>query len=86
VSARIIPRSPPSWDVAWCALQNGTGSPMSTTADNQTAIVWGLGAEKSGQLIAFDGDTGKQLYASDSVTGVSNSLISMCRMLPSLAQ
>jgi len=59
---------------------------MSTTADNQTAIVWGLGAEKSGQLIAFDGDTGKQLYASDSVTGVSNSLISMCRMLPSLAQ
>ncbi len=45
---------------------------MSTTADNQTAIVWGLGAEKSGQLIAFDGDTGKQLFASDSVTGVRN--------------
>ena len=43
---------------------------MATTADNKTALVWGLGAEKSNQLKAFDGDTGKQLFASEAVPGV----------------
>jgi hypothetical protein len=70
MSIRLIPGSPPSWDVAWCAAQDGTGSPMSTSADNQTAIVWGLGAETSNQLKAFDGDTGELLFASEAVPGV----------------
>ena len=70
MSIKLISGSPPSWDVAWCAVQNGTGSPMSTTADNQTAIVWGLGAETSNQLKAFDGDTGALLFTSEAVPGV----------------
>ena len=43
---------------------------MATTADNKTAVVWGLGSETSNQLTAFDGDTGRQLYASAAVPGV----------------
>ena len=44
---------------------------MATTADNKTAVVWGLGSETSNQLTAFDGDTGRQLFASAAVPGVS---------------
>ena len=71
MSIKLIPGSPPSWETAWCAVQNGTGSPMSTSADNQTAVVWGLGAETSNQLKAFNGDTGELLFTSEAVPGVS---------------
>jgi len=43
---------------------------MATTADNKTAVVWGIGSETSNQLTAFDGDTGQQLFASAAVPGV----------------
>lgn len=56
--------NPPTIAVAWCARQNGQGSPMVTTSDGTNdAIVWGIGAEGAQRLIGFDGDTGQVLYA-----------------------
>ena len=62
--------APPTITTAWCATQNGTGSPMVTTLDGQRgAIVWSVGAEGDEQLHGFDGDTGNQLVGVD--TGLS---------------
>ncbi len=47
---------------AWCATQNGTGSPMVTQAGDQV-IVWGVGAEGDSRLHGFDGDTGDPIFA-----------------------
>ena len=56
---RIGAASPPTLATAWCASQNGLGSPMVTTTDGHAeAIVWSVGAEGDGRLHAFDGDTG----------------------------
>jgi len=47
---------------AWCAAQNGTGSPIVTTTDgHQNPVVWSLGAEGDQLLHGFDGETGKPL-------------------------
>jgi hypothetical protein len=47
--------------VAWCATQNGSGSPIATKAGDQV-IVWGLGAEGDNRLHGFDGDTGTPIF------------------------
>jgi len=59
---RIGAASPPTITTAWCASQNGLGSPMVTTTDGHAeAIVWSVGAEGDGRLHAFDGDTGREI-------------------------
>jgi hypothetical protein len=64
VAIRIGAANPPTINVAWCATQGGTGSPMVTTTDGSAnAIVWGLGAGSSQRLMGFDGDTGAVIFA-----------------------
>ena len=59
---RIGAASPPTVTTAWCASQNGLGSPMVTTIDGHAeAVVWSVGAEGDGRLHAFDGDTGGEI-------------------------
>jgi outer membrane protein assembly factor BamB len=61
-AVRISAASPPTLVTAWCASQNGLGSPMVTTTDGHgQAVVWSLGAEGDGRLHAFDGDTGAEI-------------------------
>ncbi len=63
-AVRIIAGTPPSVETAWCAAQNGQGSPMVTTTDGHSeAIVWSVGAEGDNRLHGFDGDTGQVVYA-----------------------
>jgi PQQ enzyme repeat len=63
VAVRISASSPPQISTAWCARENGRGSPMVTTTDGHAeAIVWGVGAESSNRLMGFDGDTGQVLF------------------------
>ena len=63
-AVRIVPGAPPTVQTAWCAKQNGKGSPMVTTiGGHQEAIVWSVGAEGDNRLHGFDGDTGKIVYA-----------------------
>jgi hypothetical protein len=62
-AVRITPGAPPTAAVAWCARQNGMGSPMVTTTDGRAnAIVWSVGAEGDGRLRGFDGDGGQVVY------------------------
>jgi hypothetical protein len=62
-AVRIIPGAPPTVQTAWCARQNGKGSPMVTTTDgHKEAIVWSVGAEGDNRLHGFDGDTGRIIY------------------------
>ena len=64
VAIRIGATAPPQISVAWCARQNGRGSPIVTTTDGRSnAIVWAVGAESSNRLVGFDGDTGQVLFA-----------------------
>jgi outer membrane protein assembly factor BamB len=61
---KISATSPPTLAVAWCAGQDGFGSPIVTTTDGRSdAIVWWLTAEGSNQLMGFDGETGKKIFA-----------------------
>ena len=63
VAIKIGAANPPTISVAWCARQNGAGSPMVTTTDGTAnAIVWGLGSEGNQRLTGFDGDTGQVVY------------------------
>jgi len=76
VAVKISAANPPAPTVAWCARQNGAGSPMVTTTDGHAeAIVWGLGATSSNRLMAFDGDTGAVIFnggaAGDVMTATS---------------
>jgi len=60
---KISAASPPEVTVAWCAAQNGRGSPIVTTTDGRSeAIVWSLGAEGASRLVGFDGDTGQTVF------------------------
>ena len=45
-----------------CANIEGSGSPIATTADNKTAVVWAAGSGTANELFALDVDTGEQLY------------------------
>ena len=64
-AVKITAGSPPTLAVAWCATQNGSGSPMVTVSNDQggDAVVWIVGAEGSNQLQGFDGDTGAVVRA-----------------------
>ena len=63
-AVRITPGNPPTVKTAWCAQQNGAGSPMVTTIDGHSeAIVWSVGAEGDNRLHGFDGDTGQIIFA-----------------------
>jgi hypothetical protein len=63
---------------AWCATQNGKGSPFYTDDGSGTqGLVWGIGAEGGNQLFAFDADTGAVVFdgskkASDQMSQVSH--------------
>jgi hypothetical protein len=59
-----ISGSPPSFQTAWCATQNGRGSPIVTSTDGRAnAIVWSIGSEGDNRLHGFDGDTGQVVFA-----------------------
>jgi hypothetical protein len=64
--------------MAWCANQNGAGSPFYTDdGTGKQGLVWGIGAEGSNQLFAFDADTGAivfdgSMHASDQMSQVSH--------------
>src|SRR5262249_1544436 len=63
VGLKLGAASPPTVTTAWCADQNGEGSPMVTTPDGKKDfIVWALGAEGDQRLHGFDGDTGSEVY------------------------
>ena len=60
---RIAAGSPPQLSVAWCAQENGRGSPIVTTTDGRAnPIVWAVGAEGDNRLHGFRGDTGAALF------------------------
>jgi hypothetical protein len=62
-AVKIVPGSPPTMQVAWCAAQSGKGSPIVTSTDGQSEVmVWSLGAEGDNQVHGFDGDTGAALF------------------------
>jgi hypothetical protein len=66
-AVKIVPGSPPTVATAWCALNDGAGSPMVTTSDGHSdAIVWDMGSEIGDHLTAFDGDTGEVVSFTDS--------------------
>ena len=63
-AVRITATSPPGIATAWCASQNGLGSPMVTSTDGRSqVIVWSVGAEGDNRLHGFDGDTGRVVFA-----------------------
>ena len=56
-------RSPPTINVAWCADNEGRGSPIVTTTDGRSeAVIWTTGAFNSNRLHGFDGETGEVLF------------------------
>jgi hypothetical protein len=64
VAIKIGAAAPPTISVAWCADNQGQGSPMVTTVDGKAeAVVWSVGAEGSKRLHGFNGDTGAVVYA-----------------------
>ncbi|HEY6002588.1 MAG TPA: hypothetical protein VIV57_06915 [Anaeromyxobacter sp.] len=84
-AVRITATTPPAVVTAWCAKQNGQGSPMVTTTDGSAqAIVWSVGAEGDQRLHGFDGDTGQVVFAGG---GAGDTLGSVRRMsTPMLAK
>ncbi len=64
VALRIGAAAPPTISVAWCADNQGDGSPMVTTVDGiSQPVVWTAGSETTNRLHAFDGETGRVLFA-----------------------
>ncbi len=63
VALRIGASSPPTITVAWCADNQGRGSPIVTTSDGSSeAVVWTTGAEVSKRLHGYDGENGELLF------------------------
>jgi hypothetical protein len=63
VAFRIGATNPPSINVAWCANNQGRGSPIATTPDGTSqVVVWAIG-NTGNRLHGFDGDTGAMVYA-----------------------
>jgi hypothetical protein len=65
----------PTMSVAWCADNQGEGSPTVTTSDGtKDALVWTAGAEASNQLHAWDALTGAPVFTGggtgDSMSGL----------------
>lgn len=68
---RLLPGSPPSFKVAWCANQTGAGSPVATSPDGTTEpVVWVVGAGGNNALQAYAGATGLPLYNSVNLSTV----------------
>ncbi|PWU21953.1 MAG: hypothetical protein C5B49_01785 [Bdellovibrio sp.] len=64
VAMQVSAQNPPTLSIAWCASQNGAGSPIVTSPDGVSSfIVWGLGAEGDNRLHGFDGATGQVIFA-----------------------
>jgi hypothetical protein len=64
VALKIAASAPPTFSVAWCANNNGYGSPIVTTTDGTSQpVVWSVGAAGDNLLHAFDGETGNVLFA-----------------------
>src|SRR5229473_403315 len=64
VALRIGASAPPTISVAWCADNQGRGSPIVTTTNGSSEpVVWTVGGEASNRLHAFDGETGSLLFA-----------------------
>jgi hypothetical protein len=64
IALKISATAPPTITTAWCADNLGGGSPAVTTTDGAAnAIVWTAGAEYTNQMHAYDGETGRLLYA-----------------------
>ena len=64
IALRIGATSPPTIDVAWCAENEGRGSPIVTTTDGSSEpVVWAVGSESSNRLHGFNGVTGEALFA-----------------------
>ena len=58
----------PSGAFAWCATQNGRGSPIESSTDGlNDALVWAVGSEGDNRLRAFDADTGAVVFTSDAM-------------------
>ncbi len=63
VAVRIVPGAPPTLQLAWCAGNAQSGSPIATTTDGTSEpIVWAVGAESDQRLHGYDGDTGAVIY------------------------
>jgi hypothetical protein len=72
VALLIGAASPPTLGVAWCANNQGRGSPIVTTTDGQSeAVVWAVGST-SNRLHGFDGDTGAVVFAGGGAGDVIN--------------
>ncbi len=70
----IIDGAPPTIQVAWCADNDGHGSPMATSSDGVSdAILWTTG-DSSGRLRAYDGVTGTVLFDGGDTTGTMSGL------------
>ena len=60
----IAAGAPPTLRLAWCAAENGRGSPIITTTDGKAnPIVWAVGAEGDNRLHGFRGDTGAVVFS-----------------------
>ena len=71
-AVKINQGNPPTITTAWCAAQNGSGSPMVTTTDGSAeSIAWSLGAGTDQKLHAFNGDTGAVIFTSAALGTVS---------------
>ena len=63
VALLINASDPPTISVAWCAANNGRGSPIVTTTDGSSQpVVWTIGAEGTNRLYAYNGETGETLF------------------------
>ena len=65
---RLSAAAPPVARFAWCAAQNGAGSPIvtstGTSGDGRSeTLVWAVGSEGDNRLRAFDGETGAVVFA-----------------------
>jgi outer membrane protein assembly factor BamB len=64
VALAITAGAPPAMRTAWCAVENGRGSPIVTTTDGKSnPIVWAVGAEGDNRLHGFRADTGTVVFA-----------------------
>jgi hypothetical protein len=63
VALKIGASAPPTISVAWCANNQGRGSPIVTTTNGSSeTVVWTVGGLASNRLHAFDGETGSLLF------------------------
>jgi outer membrane protein assembly factor BamB len=70
-AVKLVPGSPPTVTTAWCATQNGKGSPIVTSTDGTAqSVVWSLGAEGDNKLHGYNGDTGELIFSSPALSQI----------------